>query len=116
MSNSFSICVIAGDGIGPEVTGCARQVLDSLAATPDGPAFTYDEQPAGHGAWLKLGNAIPPSTLAAAKAADAVMLGACDVAQIPAGGGEPRRAPPRWRSSRRCSGASASPPCTRSAR
>ena len=89
MANSYKICVIAGDGIGPEVTGCARQVLDSLADTADGPAFAYDEQPAGHGAWLELGNAIPPSTLAAAQAADAVMVGACDVAQIPAGGGEP---------------------------
>jgi isocitrate/isopropylmalate dehydrogenase len=56
---------------------------------PDGPNFAFDEQPAGHGAWIKLGSAIPQSTVDAAKAANAVLLGACDVAQIPAGAGEP---------------------------
>lgn len=89
MANSYSICVIAGDGIGPEVTGCARQVLESLSQTPGGPGFEFSEHKAGHGAWLELGTAMPDSTMEAAKAADAVMVGACDVAQIPAGGGEP---------------------------
>jgi isocitrate/isopropylmalate dehydrogenase len=89
MASTYSICVIAGDGIGPEVTGCARRVLESLAQTPDGPGFAFDERPAGHGAWVELGTSMPESTMEAAKAADAVMVGACDVARIPAGGGEP---------------------------
>ncbi|NNE85583.1 MAG: isocitrate/isopropylmalate dehydrogenase family protein [Alphaproteobacteria bacterium] len=85
---SFSICVLPGDGIGPEVTDCARRVLDALALA-GGPSFTYQVQPAGHGTFLADGYAMPESSLAAAKAADAVLLGAMDVAQIPPGGGDP---------------------------
>ncbi|MBN8955567.1 MAG: isocitrate/isopropylmalate dehydrogenase family protein [Rhizobiales bacterium] len=89
MANSYSICVVPGDGIGSEVTGCARRMLDSLATMPDGPSFSFNEQPAGYGAWIEFGTSIPQPTVDAAKAADAVMLGACDVARIPAGAGEP---------------------------
>jgi isocitrate dehydrogenase (NAD+) len=89
MANSYSICIVPGDGIGPEVTGCARQVLEALAATPDGPGFSFTVEPAGHGTFLETGNAMPDATIEAAKAADGVILGAMDVAQIPAGGGEP---------------------------
>jgi isocitrate dehydrogenase (NAD+) len=88
MAASYSICVLPGDGIGPEVTDCARRVLDSLAAH-DGPSFAYDTQAAGHGTFLEAGNAMPEGALAAAKAADAVLLGAMDVAAIPPGGGDP---------------------------
>jgi isocitrate/isopropylmalate dehydrogenase len=88
MAASYSICVLPGDGIGPEVTDCARRVLDSLAAH-DGPSFAYDTQAAGHGTFLEAGNAMPEGALAAAKAADAVLLGAMDVAAIPPGGGLP---------------------------
>ena len=88
---NYSICVLPGDGIGPEVTDCARRVLDTLAAK-GGPDFTYDVRPAGHGTFLSDGHAIPDSTMAAAKAADSVLLGAMDVAQIPPGGGDPLKA------------------------
>ena len=88
MAKSYSICVLPGDGIGPEVTDCARRVLDSLASN-GGPGFTYDVQPAGHGTFLETGNAMPETSMAAAKAADAVFLGAMDVAEIPPGGGDP---------------------------
>jgi isocitrate/isopropylmalate dehydrogenase len=89
MKNSYSICIIPGDGIGPEVTGCAQRVLDTLAEMPDGPNFTFNQQPAGYKAWIEFGSSIPQSTVDAAKAAHAVMLGACDVARIPVGAGEP---------------------------
>jgi isocitrate/isopropylmalate dehydrogenase len=85
---TYSICVLPGDGIGPEITDCARRVLDALSAN-GGPGFTYDPQPAGHGTFLAHGHAMPEATMAAAKAADAVLLGAMDVAQIPHGGGDP---------------------------
>jgi isocitrate dehydrogenase (NAD+) len=88
MTKTHSICVLPGDGIGQEVTGCARRVLDALAAL-GGPSFDYDEREAGHGLFLKEGHAMPDSVMAAAKAADAVLLGAMDVAQIPPGGGDP---------------------------
>ena len=88
MAASYSICVLPGDGIGAEVTDCARRVLDALAAH-GGPSFTYDTQAAGHGTFLEGGDAMPEGVLAAAKAADAVLLGAMDVAAIPPGGGDP---------------------------
>lgn len=89
MANSYSICIIPGDGIGPEVTGCARQVLEALTATPDGPGFAFAVHRAGHGAFVELGSSMAESVMEAAKAADGVLVGAMDVAQIPAGGGEP---------------------------
>lgn len=89
---NYSICVLPGDGIGPEVTDCARRVLDTLSAKGGGPSFTYDTRPAGHGTFLADGHAIPDSTIEAAKAADSVLLGAMDVAQIPPGGGDPLKA------------------------
>jgi isocitrate/isopropylmalate dehydrogenase len=88
MSKTYSICVLPGDGIGQEVTDCARRVLDALAGR-GGPSFAYDVREAGHGLFLKAGYAMPDSVMAAAKAADAVLLGAMDVAQIPPGGGDP---------------------------
>jgi isocitrate/isopropylmalate dehydrogenase len=88
LAESYSICVLPGDGIGPEVVDCARRVLDALAAA-GGPGCVYDVQPAGHGTFLECGEAMPAASMAAAKAADAVFLGAMDVAEIPSGGGDP---------------------------
>jgi len=88
LTKSYSICVLPGDGIGPEVVDCARRVLDALSAA-GGPGFVYDVQPAGHGTFLETGASMPASSMAAAKAADAVFLGAMDVAEIPPGGGDP---------------------------
>lgn len=88
MAARYSICVLPGDGIGPEVIDCARRVLDALTAG-GGPGFDYDVQPAGHGTFLETGESMPDASMSAAKAADAVFLGAMDVAQIPPGGGDP---------------------------
>ncbi len=65
------ICVIAGDGIGPEVIGAATRVLLALA-----PAAELVEAEAGWGAFERHGAALPAATLAAARAADAVLFGA----------------------------------------
>lgn len=83
------ICVIPGDGIGEEVTTCARRVLDTLSQAGSGPSFTYDIRPGGCDAWKELGHPLPPDTIEAGKAADAVLVGAMDVAGIPAGVPEP---------------------------
>ena len=88
---TYSICVLPGDGIGPEVTNCAKRVLDSLASFDNGPMFEFKTHPAGHGTFTSTGNAMPDSTMEAAKAADSVLVGAMDVAQIPSGGGDPLR-------------------------
>ncbi len=88
MAGSYSICVLPGDGIGREVTDCARRVLDALAAG-GGPSFTWDDRPAGHGTFLEIGHSLPDESLDAARAADAVLLGAMDVERIPPHGGDP---------------------------
>ncbi len=64
------IVVLPGDGIGPEIIAAARQLLDALGE------FSYDEQLLGGAAIDEYGTALSDDTLAAAKAADAVLLGA----------------------------------------
>lgn len=86
--SQYTICLLPGDGIGTEVIDCACRVLDALTAR-GGPQFTYDVQPAGYDTFLDIGHSLPPATLEAAKTADAVLLGAMDVAQIPPHGGDP---------------------------
>lgn len=83
MTSAVSICVIPGDGIGPEVTRSACRVLASLEDVLGGPVFRFDERPAGHGAYLASGESLPAETVKAAERADGVLLGAMDVARLP---------------------------------
>jgi 3-isopropylmalate dehydrogenase len=75
MSVSANIAVLPGDGIGPEVTAGAVAVLQSIAAK-GGHTFAFAEYPMGGIAIDTHGDPLPPATLAACKAADAVLLGA----------------------------------------
>jgi 3-isopropylmalate dehydrogenase len=72
---TFSTVTLPGDGIGPEVMAEARKVLDAVAAR-SGHAFNLDEQLIGGIAIDRHGTALPEQTLAAARKADAVLLGA----------------------------------------
>jgi len=89
---SYKICVLAGDGIGPEVVGCARQVLESLCDKSDALALTFDVHEAGCDRYERTGESLTDQTLEAAKAADAVMVGAFDVARLPSGAVQPLHA------------------------
>src|SRR3954467_6642237 len=64
------LVVLPGDGIGPEIVAAARQLLDALGE------FSYEEHLLGGAAIDAHGTALTDETLAAAKAADAVLLGA----------------------------------------
>jgi 3-isopropylmalate dehydrogenase len=64
------IVLLPGDGIGPEIVAAARELLDSLGE------FSYEEQLLGGCSIDEHGTALTEATLAAAKAADAVLLGA----------------------------------------
>jgi 3-isopropylmalate dehydrogenase len=70
-----SIAVLAGDGIGPEVTAESRRCLAAVARL-----FRHDfeflDLPFGGAAIDAHGNPLPERTLAACRAADAVLLGA----------------------------------------
>lgn len=70
-----NIAVIAGDGIGPEIVGEAVRVL-KVVAEKFGHEFALDEHLVGGAAYDATGDCLPDSTLAACKAADAVLLGA----------------------------------------
>ncbi|HLK71456.1 MAG TPA: 3-isopropylmalate dehydrogenase [Steroidobacteraceae bacterium] len=69
------IAVIAGDGIGPEVTTQAVRVLQRVGVRFRH-EFTLSEQPFGGVAIDLHGDPLPEGTLAACQAADAVLLGA----------------------------------------
>ncbi|MTW22169.1 3-isopropylmalate dehydrogenase [Allochromatium palmeri] len=72
---SKKILVLAGDGIGPEIVAEAVKVLKALQA--EGAIdVTLEEALVGGAAYDAHGDPLPESTLAAAKAADAVLLGA----------------------------------------
>jgi 3-isopropylmalate dehydrogenase len=69
------ICVLPGDGIGPEVTSEAVAVLDAVAQA-GGHTFETREALIGGAAIDAAGSALPPATLELAQQADAVLLGA----------------------------------------
>lgn len=50
------VTLIPGDGIGPEVVGAARRVLDNVTSS-----IAWDEVPAGESAYLEYGTAVPPA-------------------------------------------------------
>lgn len=68
---SLKIAVVAGDGIGPEVTAEAVKVLRAVRSD-----FEFEEGLIGGIAYDEKGHPLPPETLDLCKAADAVMLGA----------------------------------------
>ncbi len=69
------IVVLGGDGIGPEVTGEARKVLDAVGKKY-GHGFHFDPQAMGGNAIDAFGTSLPEATVAACKTADAILLGA----------------------------------------
>ncbi|WP_069384250.1 3-isopropylmalate dehydrogenase [Halomonas caseinilytica] len=68
------ILVLPGDGIGPEITAQASRVLAACQA--QGLDVEVEEAPVGGAAYDLEGSPLPEGTLARAKAADAVLLGA----------------------------------------
>ena len=69
------IALLPGDGIGPEVTASARQVLEAVASR-FGHQFEFRQLPVGGAAIDGCGSPLPRHTLEECRAADAVLLGA----------------------------------------
>ncbi len=69
------ILILAGDGIGPEVCAQVAKLIDWMNANSD-KNFTTEEKLVGGAAYDEHGSPLPEETLTAAKAADAVLLGA----------------------------------------
>ena len=71
----FSIAVLAGDGIGADVTAEGRKVLMAIGGTY-GHTFVFEQGLVGGCAIDACGTALPDETLALCKASDAVLFGA----------------------------------------
>jgi 3-isopropylmalate dehydrogenase len=72
---TYRITLLPGDGVGPEVTAAAREVLESVADAYDR-NFSFDTHAIGGAGIDAAGDPLPGVTLAACRAADAVLLGA----------------------------------------
>lgn len=71
---SYTIAVVKGDGIGPEVCGAAMEVLQHAAAGAS--RLVFQEHPAGADHYRMTGVAFPQETFEACRAADAILHGA----------------------------------------
>src|SRR5215510_1454980 len=70
----MKIAVLAGDGIGPEIVGQAVKVLETVGR--GGPKLELAHAPVGGAGYDAAGDPLPVLTLALAKGADAILLGA----------------------------------------
>ena len=82
MSKPAEIAVIAGDGIGIEVTEASLAMLDQAVAITGGDPMTYREIKAGAGYFAQHGIDIEPGGEEAAGKADAIFLGAIGLPSI----------------------------------
>ena len=73
--SAYTVVLLPGDGVGPEVTRAARTVMEAAAAR-FGHDLRFDEHPIGGVAIDQAGEPLPQETLRACLAADAVFLGA----------------------------------------
>ena len=72
---TYSIAVLPGDGIGPEVTAQAVRALEAVGERFD-LRFTFTTFPVGAAAVAAANDPLPPATRAAVTHSDAVLLGA----------------------------------------
>lgn len=73
-SKNYSIALLPGDGIGPEVIASAQAVLEALGRL-EHINFTFFEALIGGAAYQATGTTLPPLTLATCRRCDAVLAG-----------------------------------------
>ena len=78
----FRIAVLAGDGIGPEVTAPCLDLLNQAAGRVEGISLTFEPLEAGAALYTRTGEAFPEEVFAAAKTADAMLLGAMGLPDV----------------------------------
>ena len=80
---SYTIAVLPGDGIGPEVMAATERVLRAVEAeSAGGLKFDLVTHAAGAGEFLANGDPLPGSTFDACRTADAVLLGAMGLPSV----------------------------------
>ena len=70
----YSVAVLEGDGIGPEITAEAVRVLERIGEQA-GVRFDLRYAPFGGAAWFETGSAFPEATQAVCDGADAILKG-----------------------------------------
>jgi 3-isopropylmalate dehydrogenase len=83
-SNQFSLAVIGGDGIGPEVVAEGLRVLDAVLPQYDVKVETT-EYDLGAQRWHATGETLPDSVLDELREHDAILLGAVGDPSVPSG-------------------------------
>ena len=78
----FKIAVLPGDGIGIEVMEPCLALLETVAGSVGGFSLDFNMLEAGAGTYRDTGTALPEATLEAARAADAILLGAMGLPDI----------------------------------
>ena len=80
---TYNIAVVAGDGIGPEVTREAIKVLNTVAELDGSFRFSFTEYPWGCEYYLKTGEMMPKNGLDLLLGSDAILLGAVGYPGVP---------------------------------
>ncbi|MEO8560085.1 MAG: isocitrate/isopropylmalate family dehydrogenase [Rhodospirillales bacterium] len=75
-NDAIYIAVLPGDGIGREVMEPCLEILNALTGLLGGIRFRFEQQEAGAIQYRDTGVALPQAALAAARSADAILLGA----------------------------------------
>ncbi len=78
----FRIAVLPGDGIGEEIAQPCVELLQMAAHKARGFALEFEWLPAGARCYAETGEALPETTMAAARAADAILLAAMGLPDI----------------------------------
>jgi len=78
----WSIAVLPGDGIGPEVVTEGVKVLRAVATRLTGVDFTLTEYAVGAAEFLRIGDQLPDPAFRACREADTVLLGAMGLPSV----------------------------------
>ncbi|MCR4804822.1 MAG: tartrate dehydrogenase [Clostridia bacterium] len=82
-TKTYNIAVIGGDGIGPEVCGAAKQVLQRIAEKDGRIAFSFTDFPWSCTWYKETGRMMPEDGLDILKRFDAILLGAVGRPDVP---------------------------------
>ena len=84
VKDAYSIAVIGGDGIGPEVVAEGLKVLEAVTGD-GGPTFTTTDYDLGARRWHATGETLPDAVLDELRGHDAILLGAIGDPSVPSG-------------------------------
>ena len=79
---NYTIAVLPGDGIGPEVVREAVKVLRAVELQLPEVSFELHEYSLGAGEYLRSGNPLPPETFEKIRACDVILLGAMGLPNV----------------------------------